>query len=336
MNQSSKVVSAAKHIRLPPLPTIRDLVKLYRLKALKQLSQNFLMDERLTDKIVKAAGKIQNHYVCEVGPGPGGITRSIIKRQPHKLIVVEKDPRFIPTLELLQESCASVTDMKIEIGDIRSYNFDNGFINVPKHNWYEAPPPIHLIGNLPFSVSTNLLVRWLKSISEKSSAWSFGRTSMTLTFQKEVAERMVAQVGEKQRCRLSVMCQFWCDIDYKFTIPGKAFVPKPKVDVGVVTLYPLKNPLIEMPFAVVEKVVRNVFNMRQKYSIRGAERLFPEELREHLGPKMFNLAELDFMTRPFQITNEEFARLCYAYRVICEDHPEILNYDSRAPKGIVE
>lgn len=283
MNQTLKLTTLAKPLRLPPLPTIRDLVKLYRLKALRQLSQNFLMDERLTDKIVRAAGKIKNHYVCEVGPGPGGITRSIIKKQPKKLIVVEKDPRFVPTLELLQESCSDYTDMQIELGDIRTYNLEKGFNQAPKHGWFDAPPPIHLIGNLPFSVSTILLVEWLHAISQKSSAWAFGRTSMTLTFQKEVAERMVAPVGHKQRCRLSVMCQFWCNIDYKFTIPGKAFVPKPDVDVGVVTLYPLKNPGVDMPFKIVEKVVRNIFNMRQKYSIRGTERLFPEDLREILG-----------------------------------------------------
>ena len=96
---------AVAKIRLPPLPTIRDLVRLYRLRAMKQLSQNFLMDERITDKIVRAAGNIKGHYVCEVGPGPGGITRSIIRKHPKKLIVVEKDSRFVPTLELLQEAC---------------------------------------------------------------------------------------------------------------------------------------------------------------------------------------------------------------------------------------
>ncbi|KAJ8975707.1 hypothetical protein NQ317_018981 [Molorchus minor] len=324
--------SKAAKIRLPPLPTIRDLIKLYQIRALRQLSQNFLLDERLTDKIVKAAGNIHNHYVCEVGPGPGGITRSIIKRCPKKLIVVEKDPRFLPTLELLQETCVNFVKMDIEIIDIRNYNFVDGFKGAPQHNWFEAPPPIHLIGNLPFSVSTNLIIRWLKAVSEKSSAWSFGRSSMTLTFQKEVAERMVAPLGHEQRCRLSLMCQFWCDVDYKFTIPGKAFLPKPDVDVGVVTLYPLKKPMVDLPFKMVEKVMRNIFNMRQKYSIRGAERLFPEKLREELGPQLFRLADLDYTIRPFQISNEEFGRLCYAYKVICENHPGLEDYDSRAPK----
>lgn len=287
---------ATAKVRLPPLPTVRDLVKLYKIRALRQLSQNFLMDERITDRIVKAAGRITNHYVCEVGPGPGSITRSIIKRYPRKLVVVEKDPRFIPTLELLQESCRDQTKMLIEIDDIRNYNFENGFKEVANTDWFDAPAPLHLIGNLPFNVSTNLIIRWLHAVSEKRDAWSFGRSSMTLTFQKEVAERIVARPAHEQRCRLSVMCQLWCNVDHKFTIPGKAFVPKPDVDVGVVTLIPKKYPIINLPFKMVEKVLRNIFNMRQKYCLRGAERLFPEEMRPELGVFSFRYVKYTFFS----------------------------------------
>lgn len=139
-----------RKIRLPPLPTVRDLVKLYHLRAIRQLSQNFLMDEKLTDKIVRAAGYIKNHYVCEVGPGPGGITRSILKYSPKKLVVVEKDPRFLPSLELLKEACNETTEMQIDIDDIKKYKLETCFTNSPKHNWDDAPPPIHLIGNFCF------------------------------------------------------------------------------------------------------------------------------------------------------------------------------------------
>ncbi|KAL1512705.1 hypothetical protein ABEB36_002251 [Hypothenemus hampei] len=326
----------AGQIRLPPLPSVRDLVKLYKLRAIKQLSQNFLMDERITDKIVRSAGKIKDHYVCEVGPGPGSITRSILKGAPHKLIVVEKDTRFLPILELLQESCKSQTDMQIQIGDILSFDLKTAFEGAPKREWDYAPPPIHLIGNLPFSVSTYLIIKWLQYISEKSSAWSYGRTSMTLTFQKEVGERMIAEPGQKQRCRLSVMCQLWCNVDYKFTIPGTAFVPKPDVDVAVVTLTPLRNPLIDAPFDLVEKVLMTVFNMRQKYCSKGISRLFPDCVSEELTKKLLILAELDPATRPYQLTNEDFVRICYVYKLLCEEYPRLYNYNYRMPKVLLE
>ncbi|KAK4876700.1 hypothetical protein RN001_009206 [Aquatica leii] len=323
---------ATNLLRLPPLPSTKDLIRLYKLRALRQLSQNFLLDERITDKIVRAAGLIHDHIVCEVGPGPGSITRSIIRKAPKKLIVVEKDPRFLPTLELLQEACSNHLELDIQIGDIREYNFESGFAETPKQCWHDHPPPLNLIGNLPFNVSTNLIIRWLKSVSERKSAWAFGRTKMTLTFQKEVAERMVATVTHKQRCRLSVMCQLWCDVKHKFTIPGRAFLPKPDVDVGVVTLTPLSNPLVKLPFDLVERVIRHVFNMRQKASRRGGACLFPPELREELGLKLFRIADTDYRARPFEITTEEFARLCYSYASLCNEYPEIQDYDFRAPK----
>lgn len=318
--------------RFPPLPTVRDLVKLYRLRAIKQLSQNFLMDERITDRLVRAAGNIRDHFVCEVGPGPGSITRSILKKQPRRLTVVEKDPRFLPSLELLKEACKNMSDMHIEIGDIMTYNMEQGLAGVVKRDWDYGTPPLHLIGNLPFNVSTHLIIRWLQAISEKSSAWSYGRTPMTLTFQKEVGERIVAPMGHRQRCRLSVMCQFWCKVDYKFTIPGTAFVPKPDVDVAVVTFAPLQKPLIDIPFEMVEKVLRTVFHMRQKYCKKGIYRLFPNCVGEELAQKLLVLAEINPTTKAFELSNEDFVRLCYAYKMVCDDYPELAEFDHRMPR----
>lgn len=132
-------------------------------------------------------------------------------------------------------------------------------------------------------MSTNLIIRWLNAVSEKSGAWSYGRSTMTLTFQKEVGERMIAPPIHEQRCRLSVMCQLWCDVKYEFTIPGKAFVPKPDVDVAVMNLIPLKKPLVDLPFKMVEKVLRTIFNTRQKYLKTCVGRLFPKDQRTELG-----------------------------------------------------
>lgn len=327
------VAKKALHVRLPPLPSIKDVIRLYKLRALRELSQNFLMEPRLIDKIVRAAGNITNNVVCEVGPGPGGITRSIIQQAPRKVILIEKDPRFIPSLELIADACKDKVNVDIITGDILKTDLTNYMPDDVKTDWLDPPPPINLIGNLPFSVSTILMIRWLEMISKQEGPWAYGRTRMTLTFQKEVAERMVARMLDKQRCRLSVMCQTWCNINYKFDIPGAAFLPKPDVDVGVVTLTPLKQPIMQQPFKMVEKVVRQIFSMRQKYSIRGAQTLFPEEAREEMALKMFKLADLDPVTRPFQIANVEFARLCEAYSEVIKKYPEFEHYDYRAPKN---
>ncbi|XP_050431432.1 mitochondrial dimethyladenosine transferase 1 [Adelges cooleyi] len=323
-------MATSRVVRLPPLPSIRDLIKLYKLRAMKELSQNFLMDPRLTDRIVKAAGPIKDGEVCEVGPGPGNITRSIIQRTPSRVVVIEKDRRFTPSLELLAES--SPIPLELTFGDVMNFNMEKTFNEANLREWEDVCPPIHLIGNLPFNVSTPLIIRWLNAIASRNNAWRYGRVRMTLTFQKEVAERMAAPIMSKERCRLSIMCQNWCRVEHKFTIPGRAFVPKPEVDVGVVRLIPVKNPVIPLPFDVVEKVVRCVFNYRQKYCIRGVETLFPRPVREKLSTEMLIAAGIESDTRPFQLTVSEFGRLCSAYVDICKSTPDYLKYNYRASK----
>ena len=217
---AARRAKAAPVIRLPPMPTIGDLVKLYRLRARKQLSQNFLMDQNLTNKIVKASGYMNNSCVCEVGPGPGGITRSILNQGPKKLLLIEKDKRFKPTLELLRECAPGIVD--IYYGDVLSFNMSRLFPEEEAKEWTDTIPNIRIIGNLPFNISTPLIIRWLKDMSQRANAWRYGRVTLSLTFQHEVAERLVAEAAEAQRCRLSVMAQYLCKVYYKFTIPGNS------------------------------------------------------------------------------------------------------------------
>ncbi|XP_059622365.1 dimethyladenosine transferase 1, mitochondrial [Phlebotomus argentipes] len=325
-------VAAKRVLRLPPLPTIRDLVKLYRLQAIKQLSQNFLMDERLSDKIVRAAGKLDGNTVLEVGPGPGGITRSIIRRCPKRLVLVEKDRRFLPTLELLQEATQGHVEVSIVRDDILKYPTELAFADVPVTEWEGARAPIHLIGNLPFAISTRLLINWLKDVSLRRGAWASGRAGMTLTFQQEVGERITAPILDNQRCRLSVMSQIWTVPFLKFIIPGRAFVPPPDVNVAVVTIVPLKVPKTQLPFDLVEKVVRHIFSMRQKYIRRGIGNLFPEDVREQLTEQVFREADLDPTLRSFQLSVEECLRLADAFHNIVKKHPRIDQFNYRAPK----
>lgn len=327
---NSLVVKNSRGIRLPPLPTIRELVKLYKLQAIKQLSQNFLMDERLTDKIVKSAGKIdQQDYVLEVGPGPGGITRSIIRKQPARVILVEKDRRFIPTLELLKE-CVEPIGTKVDIiqGDILRFSMKEV---IPDEELTKFSR-LHLIGNLPFAISTRLLINWFEDLSLHREAFRKDDTTMTLTFQKEVAERICAQIGDEQRCRLSVMSQIWTVPLMKFVIPGKAFVPKPDVDVGVIKLIPYEEPLTNLPFKTVEKVVRHLFSMRQKYSRRGFSTLFPEQHRDDVADELMKKAGVDPQMRSFEISNEQCIKLTEVYVDFIEKNPLFSEYDYRGPR----
>lgn len=209
-------------LRLPPFLSIRDILRIYHLNAIKRLSQNFLMDQNLCDKIVRKAGNLAGAQVLEVGPGPGGLTRSILKQLPKRVVVVEKDRRFQPTLDMLADSFSTINGkMDIIFDDILRTNIESLFPMEEKRSWNSKSPDIFLIGNLPFSLSTHLIIKWLHAIAEQRGPWTFGRTKMTLTFQKEVAERLVAQTSEEQRCRLSIMAQAWTYPVLRFIIPGK-------------------------------------------------------------------------------------------------------------------
>lgn len=328
------MAAAVNKLRLPPLPTIRDILKIYKLTALKSLSQNFLMDDRLTDRIVRSAGKIEGGHVMEVGPGPGGITRSIIRKGPSHLVVVEKDRRFMPSLELLKEAATIDGNFEMDIvqGDILQHPTDSHFKGLRRVEWTDPKPNVALIGNLPFAISTRLLINWLKDVSLQRGIWSYGRASMTLTFQKEVAERIIAPMMNEQRCRLSVMSQTWTQPTLNFVINGKAFLPKPDVDVGVVTLLPLKHPKTELPFDVVEKTMRHLFSMRQKYVRRGIGTLYPEETREEQTERTFDAADVDPVARSFELSTEECLRLAKAYFDICQEQPGLYEFNFRAVK----
>ena len=175
---------------------------------------------------------------------------------------------FVP-FQLLNE--ASGGRVQIHHGDVLNFDLKGLFPDQLMKQWDDHPPDIHIIGNLPFNVSTPLLIRWLHQMSEQSGAWHYGRTRLTLTFQKEVAERMVAPILSDQRSRLSVMCQYLAKTELHFVIPGKVFQPPPEVDVGVVTMTPLVEPQINLPFKLVEKLVRHVFHFRQKMCKRGIQ-----------------------------------------------------------------
>ncbi|VDN24576.1 unnamed protein product [Dibothriocephalus latus] len=286
-------------VRLPALPSLREIIRIYGLRAEKHLSQNFLLQPSSINSFVKCAGSLQDACVLEVGPGPGSLTRAILRQRPRHLVVVELDRRFLPALQELQVSAAEIgVKMDIYRGDILKMNTEDIF-PVDAVYWPERwgsgvekpetggdqkdqilpsadstaltetgdsattrPPRIRILGNLPFNISTPLLIKWLENIASRRQVWRLGRVPMTLTFQKEICERLTADVWGEQRSRLSIMAQAYCEVKFLKEIPGSAFVPKPKVDAGVVRLRPLAEPLISVPFPYVEKLVRHAFHFR--------------------------------------------------------------------------
>jgi len=171
--------------------------------------------------------------------------------------------------QMLNEASGGM--MRIFSGDVLDFNMETIFPSELSTHWSDTQPHLHIIGNLPFNVSTPLIIRWLEDMSMHRGAWMHGRVPLLLTFQKEVAERMVAPVMTEQRCRLSVMCQYLCDVKHHFTIGGRSFVPAPEVDVGIVRFVPLVEPRIQAPFRLVEKVLRHVFQYRQKMCKNGLQ-----------------------------------------------------------------
>lgn len=320
--------------RLPPLPTIKEILKLYNVHALKSLSQNFLLDPKLSSKFVSMARPIKNKTVLEVGPGPGSITRAILQQNPRYVIAIEKDRRFTPALKLLQEVAHG--RLLIGMGDILSLDMFKLFPEDSKCSWEDDLPPIHLMGNLPFNVSLPLSILWLKGISEKSSAWNYGRVPMTLTFQEEVAIRMVAPAKHEERCRFSVMCQNWCDINYHFTIPGRAFLPKPNVNVGVVTLVPKIKPVVDMKFKLFEKFCHNLFSTKRKYCKTSMMTLFPVNKRIELTQKLMSVADVDPTKTAVDLTQDEISRLANTYGLLIEEHPSLQHYNYRGPDRLHE
>ena len=233
------------------LPPLKDVISKHKISAKKSLGQNFLLDLNLTSKIARYAGNLEQSDVLEIGPGPGGLTRSLLNEGARKVVAIEKDTRCIAALEEIQ---AKFTEkLKIVQGDALSTEVRQYLTH-----------PVQIIANLPYNVGTELLVRWLNS-----TTWPSFWQSMTLMFQKEVANRIVASPGSKAYGRLSVMAQWRCNTKIAFNIPATAFTPPPKVESSIVHFEALKEPRFPAEVNKLEFVVSKAFNQRRKM-LRGA------------------------------------------------------------------
>jgi len=271
------------------LPPLREVIAQHNLSAQKSLGQNFLLDLNLTSKIARQAGDLTQSDVLEIGPGPGGLTRGLLAEGARRVIAIEKDRRCIAALEDIQK--AYPDRLEILEGDALSIN--------PLER---LTGPVKVVANLPYNVGTELLIRWLTP-----TRWPPFWTSLTLMFQKEVAERIVAPVASKAYGRLALLSQWRTDANIVMNLPPSAFTPPPKVSSAVVHLTALSAPRFEAEATVLEKTVAKAFNQRRKMLRSSLKGLTPD-LEEKL-----NAAGIAPTLRAEQVSLEQFcalARLC--------------------------
>ncbi len=247
-----------------PLPPLREVIAAHGLRARKSMGQNFLLDLNLTAKIARMAGDLSGCDVLEVGPGPGGLTRGLLAEGARRVLAVEKDERCLPALAEI----AAAWPGRLEV-----LNADALEIDPLAH----LRPPIRVVANLPYNIGTELLVRWLTP-----PAWPPFWESLTLMFQKEVAQRIVARPGSRTYGRLAILAQWRCEARLVMELPPEAFTPPPKVRSAVVHLRALPEPLFPAPPEVLSRVVALAFNQRRKM-LRSALRGLGPDIEDRIA-----------------------------------------------------
>lgn len=269
------------------LPPLREVIQRHGLDAKKSLGQNFLFDLNLTQKIARTAGPLDGVTVFEVGPGPGGLTRAILSLGAKKVIAVERDSRCLPALAEIADHYPG--RLEVIEGDALKTDFES---LVPKGE------PVRIIANLPYNVGTQLLVNWLLP-----KEWPPFWLSMTLMFQKEVGQRIVAEEGDNHYGRLGVLSGWRTVAEMAFDVPPQAFSPPPKVTSTVVHLLPKEKPL-PCDVAKLEKVTEAAFGQRRKMLRQSVKSIGGEALLEKAG--------IDPTRRAETLSVEEFVRLANA------------------------
>ncbi len=246
------------------LAPLRDVIRTHDLRAKKSFGQNFLLDLNLTARIARAAGDLSVADVLEVGPGPGGLTRGLLAEGARKVLAIEKDPRCLPALA---EIAAAYPDRLVVI--------EGDALEVDALEF--LTPPIKIVSNLPYNVGTELLIRWMTP-----AVWPPFWDSLTLMFQREVAERIVARPGSKAYGRLALMVQWRANARIVLSLPPEAFTPAPKVSSAVVHITRLDTPRFPAKAKTLERVIAAGFNQRRKMlraALRGVHPQIEDLLR---------------------------------------------------------
>jgi len=245
------------------LPPLREVIAAYDLRAQKSLGQNFLLDLNITDKIVREAMVCDGAgwcgvHVVEIGPGPGGLTRALLKSPARRVTAIEYDKRAVSALQDLADAVGD--DFQVLQQDALRVNALD----------ISAAPRV-VVANLTYNIATPLLIGWLNQISVDQGAYQ----SMALMFQKEVADRIVARPNTKAYGRLSIIAQWLCDVRILYDLPPSAFTPPPKVNSSVVFLKPKVLGDDAPSFEAVERVTAAAFNQRRK--------MVRSSLRDYMG-----------------------------------------------------
>ncbi|WEJ57433.1 16S rRNA (adenine(1518)-N(6)/adenine(1519)-N(6))-dimethyltransferase RsmA [Devosia sp. FJ2-5-3] len=227
------------------LPPLREVIAEHGLQAKKELGQNFLLDLNLTARIARVAGSLEGVRVIEVGPGPGGLTRALLAEGAREVIAIERDARALPALAQISEAYPG--RLTVIHGDAMEMDYRA-----------LADGPTRLVANLPYNIGTPLLTGWLTM-----EPWPPFFDSLTLMFQREVAERICARPGDNHYGRLGVLAGWRTDARIAFNVGRQAFVPAPAVTSAVVHLVP--KPVEEgLPVKLLEQVTKAAFGQRRK------------------------------------------------------------------------
>lgn len=268
------------------LPPLRDVIERHGLQAKKALGQNFLLDLNLTSKVARAAGDLTGVTVIEVGPGPGGLTRALLMNGARRVIAIERDERCLAALAEISNHYPE--RLEVVSGDALKTDFAA----------LAGGEPTKIVANLPYNIGTELLVRWL-TVQD----WPPFYQSLTLMFQREVAERIVAKPASSAFGRLGVLAGWRTDARIAFDVPPQAFTPPPKVTSSVVHLEPRQVPL-PADVKVLGRVTEAAFGQRRKMLRQSLKSIGGERLLETVG--------IDPTRRAETLSVEEFVALAKA------------------------
>ncbi len=268
---------------LEKLPPLREVIARHGLSARKGLGQNFLLDLNLTRRIARAGGPLEGSHVIEIGPGPGGLTRALLVEGASHVTAIERDRRALPALG---EIAAATRRLSVIEGDALTFDYAT-----------LAGLPLRIVANLPYNIATPLLTGWLSA-----EPWPPWWTSLTLMFQREVAERIVAAPGSKTYGRLSILAQWRARPKLLFDVPARAFTPPPKVTSAVVRFEP-RPDAAAVPVGALEAVTGAAFGQRRKMLRSSLKSLWPDPER------VLAAANIEPALRAEQVPVEAFLRL---------------------------